>query len=443
MNGYNVISFAGLFLLLGLGWALSNGRSSIRWRTVGSGLGIQLVLGIFVFLIPFGSNALLLLSDLVVRMLGAANAGIIFLFGSLAIPPGEEGSVGFILLVQALPVIVFVAALMEILYFIGFMPLLIRGCARFFSRCMGTSGAESLCAASNIFVGIESATTVLPYLGRMTRSELCTVLTAGMATVASSVLALYVLFLQSTLPNIAAHLISASLLSAPAALVMSKLLLPEREQPETLGKEAKPHYERPANLMDAAMRGAGTGGKLVMGIVVMLLAFLGLVELINLGFDGISAMLTHWTGKPIAFRLEDVLAVVFYPPALLIGVPISDAFEVARLLGQRAVLTEVPAYQALSDLLANGTLEHPRSAVIASYALCGFAHVPALAIFVGGIAALVPERQATLASVAFRALVAATLACLMTAAVAGAFYGQGALLFEDGGGKQVSSQLDS
>ncbi len=429
MNVYNLVSLAGLFLLVALGWGFSSARSSVRWRTIGSGLGIQLVFGVLVFLVPFGSDALLMFSELVVRMLGAANAGIVFLFGPLAIPAGEEGSIGFILLVQALPVVVFVAALMEILYFFGIMPLLIRGCARFFTRSMGTSGAESLCAASNIFVGIESATTILPYLSRMTRSELCTVLTAGMATVASSVLALYVLFLQSSLPNIAGHLISASLLSAPAALVMSKLLLPEREKPETLGREAEPHYDRPANLMDALMRGAGAGGKLVVGIVVMLLAFLGLVELINLGFDGVSILLSRWTGQPVAFRLEDVLAIVFYPLTLLIGVPISDAFEVARLLGQRVILTEVPAYQALSELIVAGSLEHRRSAVIASYALCGFAHVPAVAIFVGGIAALVPGRQAALASISLRALLAATLACMMTAAVAGVFYGRGALLF--------------
>ena len=429
MNVYNLVSLAGLFLLVALGWGFSSARASVRWRTIGSGLGIQLVFGVLVFLVPFGSDALLMFSELVVRMLGAANAGIVFLFGPLAIPAGEEGSIGFILLVQALPVVVFVAALMEILYFFGIMPLLIRGCARFFTRSMGTSGAESLCAASNIFVGIESATTILPYLSRMTRSELCTVLTAGMATVASSVLALYVLFLQSSLPNIAGHLISASLLSAPAALVMSKLLLPEREKPETLGREAEPHYDRPANLMDALMRGAGAGGKLVVGIVVMLLAFLGLVELINLGFDGVSILLSRWTGQPVAFRLEDVLAIVFYPLTLLIGVPISDAFEVARLLGQRVILTEVPAYQALSELIVAGSLEHRRSAVIASYALCGFAHVPAVAIFVGGIAALVPGRQAALASISLRALLAATLACMMTAAVAGVFYGRGALLF--------------
>lgn len=429
MKKYNLVSFAGLFVLMFIAWIFSTQRRRLNVRAVVWGTVLQLGFGALVFLVPAGSRVFLLASDGVVKLLGVAMEGARFCFGPLATPPGEPGSLGFILIFQGLATIIFFASLMQILYYLRVMPFLIKLFARVFTRLMRTSGAESLCTASNIFVGIESATTVLPYLERMTRSEICTILTAGLATIASSVLGLYVLLLHREFPPIAGHLMSASLLSAPAALVMSKLLLPETEEPETLGRVVPPHYERETNLIEAAIRGATAGGRLMLGVVVMLMAFLGLVALINLGLDGLSGVLLRWTGWQVSLRLENLLAYLFYPLALVIGVPPSDAFEVARLLGMRAIMTEVPAYQELARLIASGALHEGRSAVLASYALCGFAHVASIAIFVGGIAALVPSQTQTLARVAFRALAAATLACLMTAAVAGTFYGHGALLF--------------
>ncbi|MFH0879760.1 MAG: nucleoside transporter C-terminal domain-containing protein, partial [Lentisphaerota bacterium] len=357
-----------------------------------------------------------------------------FCFGPLAIPPGHEGSLGFILISQGLPTIIFFASLMQVLYFLRIMPFIIKAFSRFSTRFMGVSGVESLCTASNIFVGIESAATILPYLKKATRSEICTILTAGMATIASSVLGLYVLMLQGNFPQIAGHLVSASFLSAPAALIMSKLLLPETGQPETLGLVVEPHYEHDSNIVEAAINGATAGGKLMLGVITMLMAFLGLAALINLGLDGLTGRLNIWLGLHLSLRLENLLAYLFYPFTLLIGVPPSDAFEVARLLGIRSIMTEIPAYQHLDQLVASGALHSGRSAVLASYALCGFAHLPGVAIFIGGLAALAPNQTQTLSQVAFRALAAATLACLMTAAIAGVFYGHGSLVLKIGSG---------
>jgi len=291
---------------------------------------------------------------------------------------------------------------------------------------MRISGAESLCTASNIFVGIESATTVRPYLREMTRSELCTVLTAGMATIASSVLGFYWLILHETFPDIAGHLVSASILSAPAAIVMSKILCPETGEPLTLGHTVEPHVETEPGAIAAVISGALAGVKLVVGIVALLIALLGIIALVDLGL--------YWTGRgldaglglfdytlTVELSLTTLLGWVFRPLAAVIGVTWQDVGVAGELLGQRLVATEVPAYMKLAKLIGEGALE-PRSRVVIAYALCGFAHVASLAIFVGGIAALVPERRSDLAAVGPRALLAATLACLMTGAVAGTFF---------------------
>ncbi len=432
MQSYNLVSLAGLFVLIATGWILSANRRVFNRPCVLWGVVVQIAFGAFVFLVPAGTRVFLAASRFVVKLLGAATQGAEFCFGPLAIPPGQPGHLGFILVTQGLSTIIFFASLMSVLYFVGIMPFLIRQFARFFTRTMNVSGAESLVAASNIFVGIESAATVLPYLNGMTRSEICTVLTAGFATIASSVLGAYVMMLQSSFPNIAGHLISASLLSAPAALVMSKLLLPETGRPETLGRVVEPHYDRPSNIVEAVVTGATAGGKLMMGVIVMLMALIGLVALVNMGLGGIGRLLGRVAGVELNLQLENLLAYVFYPFTLVMGVPLADALPVARLLGLRAVATEIPAYLELGRLVADGGLQHGRSAVIAAYALCGFAHLPSVAIFVGGIAALAPQQTQTLSRVAFRALAAATLACFMTACVAGMFYGTGLLVLDIG-----------
>ncbi len=421
MSIYNVISFLGIFVLLGFAWLCSSHRGRMNWRAVGWAVGLQLLFGLFIFVVPGGRSVFLWLNDIVVKILDCSAAGTRFVFGSLAIPPGEDGSLGFILAFQALPTIVFFSALMAILYHVRIMPLVIKGFARAFTRLMRISGAESLCAASNIFVGIESALVVRPHLKDMTHSEFCTVLAAGMATVASNVLLLYVSFLKEQFPTIAGHLISASILSAPAALAMAKVLLPETEEPKTRGQSIEPHYEQEDNVFAAIVNGAQGGMKMIFGIVAVLIAVLGLVALIN--------AVLGWASFGMDLSLQKMLGWCFYPFTVVLGVPLEDAAVISAIIGERLVLTEVASYQHLAGAVQKGAIAHPRSVVITTYALCGFAHVASMGIFVGGLTALVPERRADIASVGFRALLAATLACLMTACIAGTFYlGQESIL---------------
>lgn len=431
---HNLVSFAGIFLLMGIAWLLSTNRKVVNVRVVLWGTALQLLLALFIFVVPAGSRVFLAVNDAVVSVLDSAQAGTRFVFGRLALPPGArneagEESLGFILAFQALPTIVFFASLMGALYYLGVMPRLIRFFSRLFTRIMRISGAESLSVSSNIFVGVEANMTVLPHLARMTRSELCTILAAGMATTASNVLALYVFLLRNQFPAIAGHLVSASILSAIAAIVMSKIILPETETPETLGADVRPHYEKESTVFEAVIKGANEGVKMIVGIVALLLAFLGIVALADSILAAGGGAVNAWTGLRIDWSLSGLLGYVSYPFTVMIGVPLEDAAAVARLIGERAVLTEVKAYQDLATLLAAGAIKDPRSAVLAAYALCGFAHVASLAIFVGGTAALVPSRTKDLSAVGLRALLAATLACLMTAAVAGTFFSGGSVLF--------------
>ena len=270
MDIYNLVSFLGIFVLTGFAWLLSADRKNMNWRVIGWGIGLQLLVAWFIFVVPSGSKLFLIVNDVVVKVLDSASAGAKFVFGPLALAPGqigeaEEKSLGFILAFQAFPTIIFFSALIGILYYFGVMPLIIRGFAYVFTRLMRVSGAESLVTASNIFVGIESTLTVKPYLSRTTSSEVCTILTAGMASVASNVLALYVFSLIRQFPTIAGHLVSASLLSAPAALLMSKIILPEGEKPETLGVHVQPFYEKEKSLFEAIINGANAGAQMIVG----------------------------------------------------------------------------------------------------------------------------------------------------------------------------------
>jgi len=433
MEIYNLVSFFGIFVMVGFAWLCSRQRKVINWRVILWGIGLQLFFAVFIFWVPVGARFFLFVNRVVVRILESATAGTKFLFGVLAIPPGQtsetgEASLGNILAFQALPTIIFFAAVIGALYYLKIMPLIIRGFSYVFTRLMRISGAESLCASSNIFVGVESALVIRPHLKEMTKSELVTILSASMGTIASTVLAIYVFYLQDQLPTIAGHLISASFLSAPAAVVMAKLIYPESETPKTLGVDVKPYYEREDNLIMAIINGAWSGLRYLGGIITLLLAFLGIVALFDLALGWLGGYFNTWFGWGFEWSLGSVLGYVSYPFALLLGVPPADALEIARLIGERTVVTEVVSYQHLSQLLAEGTLVHPRSAIIASYALCGFAHIASLAIFVGGIGALVPERLKDLSRLGFRALLAATLACLMTGAVAGAFFTTGSIL---------------
>ncbi len=427
MSLYNLISFLGIFVLAGFAWLCSSNRKVVNWRVVLWGIALQLVFAFFIFVVPAGTSVFLFLNDAVVRVLESATAGTRFLFGRLALPPGTaneagETSLGYFLAFQALPTIVFFAALIGVLYHLKVMPFFVRLFARVFSRSMHISGAEALSVSSNIFVGVESSLVVRPYLEAMTVSELATIITAGMATVASTTLGLYVMLLKTQMPTIAGHLISASVIAAPAAVVMAKLIIPENGKPATLGVDVEPYAEREDNLIMAVINGANSGLKLLGGIVSLLLAFLGLVALLDLMLGGFGGALNGWFGWHLELSLKSLLGYVFYPFTLAVGVPSPDAMAIARVIGERTVATEVPAYGHLAELMARGALRDPRSALIASYALCGFAHVASLAIFVGGTGALAPSRLKDLSRLGLRALLAATLACLMTGAVAGTFF---------------------
>jgi len=422
MPSYRLVSLFGLFFLLVLAWSSARDRKYINFRLIITGLLVQCVFAFIVFRLPAGVVIFSWLNDAVLRLISFAKEGLYFLFGPLAISPGETGpmgetSPGFILAFQALPSIIFFSSLVSLLYYLNIVPAVIKVFAKVFTYLMRISGAEALCASSSIFVGIESALTVRPYIQEMTRSELCTVLTAGMSTIASTVLALYVGFLHKEFPSIAGHLISASVISAPAAIMMSKLVVPETETPRTLGVRVQAAKDgRSTTWIESIINGANDGMKLCVGIVALLLAFLGLLSMCNWMLGLIGAELFG-----VGLSLQLILKFLYYPLAMIMGVPLQDAGTVASLLGERTIATEVVAYQHLNQFIQAGTLTNPRSITIASYALCGFAHIASLAIFVGGYSALAPSRARDLAQLSFRALYAATLACLMTGCVAGLF----------------------
>jgi concentrative nucleoside transporter, CNT family len=415
---HHATSLLGFIIFAAIAWLFSNNRRQVAWRTIAWGAALQFIIGLIIFRLPVSQRVLLWLNDAVVALLNASKSGSAFLFGPLASSPGEPGSIGFILVFQVLPVVIFFAAITSMLYYLRILQVFVRLFAKLFHRTMRISGAESLSSAANIFVGIESALVVRPYLEKMTRSELMLILTTGMATVASSTLGVYVAFLTGVFPQIAGHLISASVLAIPASVVVSKLILPETGTPETLAA-VPPEDEstRSKNLISAIIEGAMEGLKLSAGISALLIAVLGLVALI----DKLLGVVGSWLGMSEPLSFVRILSWVFYPFAFLLGLQSHDVPIAARLLGERVILTEVVSYNHLAQFISSGQISDPRTVVILSYALCGFAHVAAVAIFVGGTAILAPSRRDDLASLGLRALLAATLATLMTGCVAGIF----------------------
>lgn len=423
----HLISLAGFFVFAAIAWLFSANRRKVDWRTVGWGIGLQFLIGLLVFKLPGSRQAFLWLNDGVMALLEAARAGSDFLLGPLSTGKTEAGTpLGFILAFQALPIAIFFSAFAAALYHFGILQFIVRLFARLFHRTMGISGAESLSSAANIFVGVESALVVRPYIEKMTRSELLTVLSTGMATAASTTLGLYVILLGKSFPQIAGHLMSASVIAIPAAIVMAKLLLPETEIPETassIPKEEEASHAR--NLMSAIIEGSMDGMKLAAGIAALLVAGLGMVALLDKFVGWPSRLL----GLSEPLSIVKILGWVFYPFAALLGIARADIAEAGKLLGERVLLTEVVSYQDLSVMISSGQITDPRTVVILTYALCGFTHVASIAIFVGGTAALAPSRRDDLAALGFRALLAATLATLMTGCIAGIFSdGQGVVM---------------
>jgi CNT family concentrative nucleoside transporter len=403
------MSGVGFVSMIGIAFLLSENRKRIAWRTVGVGIAIQLALAAVLLWTPAGRLFFDVSGAAVGRILAWTNAGTRFLFGPLA-----EGAPSFVF--GVLPVIIFLGSVFSILYHVGALPWLVRVLSKALSRGMRLSGAESLAAVSNVVVGmVESTLIVKPYVSGMTRSELFTTMSLGMATVAGSVLVAYVQFLGGG--DFAGHLITASLMSAPAGVLIAKIMVPETGTPATAGGAAPDATRTTANLIDAAAEGALSGLRLAAYVGATLLAFVALIAMANDGIGAVGGLFGH-----PALDLQTILGWLLAPLAFLMGVPWQDAAEVGALLGLKTVLNEFLAYQALGEMIAAGTLE-PRSQVIASYALCGFANFGSLAILLGGLTGIAPERRGEAARLGLRTIVAGSLATFMTGCVAGVFIG--------------------
>ena len=427
------LSLVGLAALVGLAWLMSTDRRAVRWRPVLWGVGLQLVLG-FVILMPDVGAVLFDGVDIGVRkLLSFSEAGADFLFQTIephqiAVigPDGVVETKVFVghispplktIAFWVLPTVVFFSALMAVLYHYGLMQRLVSGVAWLMQKTMGTSGAESLSAAANIFVGqTEAPLVVRPYVDDMTDSELHAIMVGGFATVAGGVMALYVQVLGS-IEGIAGHLVMASIMSAPAALAISKVMVPETGHSMTAG-QVEAHYERlDVNGLDALSRGTLDGLRLALNIGAMLIVFVAMIALVN--------SLLGWAGSwfDLELSLQGVLGWLFSPIAFLMGVPWDESTVVGRLLGEKLVLTELIAFFSLAELQSSPeTALSPRSSVIASYALCGFANFASIGIQIGGIGGIAPGRRADLARLGFRAMIGGTLAAMMTGAVAGLMY---------------------
>lgn len=409
-----IISFIGLLMMLGIAWLLCKPaqRKYINLRIVVAGSLMQILFAVLILHTPV-KKLFDWANTAIGTLLNFTLDGSKFVFGSLV----DTSKHGMIFAFGVLPTIIFFSSLMTVLYHLGIMQVIINAIAKLMSKTMKTSGAETLSAAANIFVGQTEAPLVIkPFVERMTRSELMAVMVGGMATVAGGVMAAYVGMLREHFPDIAGHLLAASVMSAPAALVMAKIMVPETETPETAGADTKLEIERiDANVIDAAARGAGEGLQLALNVASMLLAFIALIAMVNFGVK----ILGGWIGFP-QLSLELIFGYLFAPLAFIMGVPWQDALSVGTLLGQKTIINEFVAYANLSEIVKPGGIElQHRSMVIATYALCGFSNLSSIAIQIGGIGGIAPSRRSDLARLGIRAVIAGSLACFMTATIAG------------------------
>jgi len=422
---YRCVAFAGFFIVGVIAWVTGK-RGAVNWKTIAGSFVLAWLLGVLTFWLPWSRQALGWLNDVLIAILIVYQKGNIFLFGPLAIGPGQTlpdgtASIGFVLAMQVLPAVVFFSAVVAGLYYLKIMPAIVRGFAWLFYRVMRISGAESLSASANIFVGIESSLTIRPYLATLTPSELLTVLTCMMATVASTVMAIYVIALQGVFPEIAGHLVSASIISIPCAILISKLTLPEDQQPETLGdlpsnveEFDSTESEPPSNLIAALIDGGMQGVKMAVGIAALLIVFLGLEAMVDL----VLALLPQMGEAPLS--LNRILGWATWPFTVLMGLKPEEWQTASQILGARFVETEVAAYFKLAAVQSAALPAlTPRSLIVMTYALCGFVHVASMGIFVGGLSALIPSRVQDISRLGFRALWTAFLATVLTGCIAG------------------------
>ncbi len=439
----------GILLLVGIAFLLSNNKKNINWRLVVTGLGLQFLFAMLIikgeyfaqFFSPLGWPKAFFawVSSFFVIVLNFTTEGAKFVFGDLALSPGADNSMGMFFAFQVLPTIIFFASLMAVLYHLGIMQRIVQGMAWIMAKLLGTSGAESLSATANIFVGqTEAPLMIKPFIKNMTNSELLTVMVGGMATVAGGVMAAYIQILSSTFAEtmglsigeaqlmFATHLLGASVMAAPAGLVISKIIYPETEVPETKGKVDIKIEKTSSNVIEAAATGAGEGLHLALNVAAMLLAFIALIALSNYMLEGvgnvigINSYLVAEYGKPL--NLQFILGYILQFLAFGIGVPWESSLQFGSLFGTKLVLNEFVAYFDMSSLILSKSLVNEKAILMATYALCGFANFSSIAIQIGGISPLAPDRKSDLAKLGIRALIGGALATLMTATLAGILF---------------------
>jgi concentrative nucleoside transporter, CNT family len=403
-----MIGLLGIAVLLGLAYALCDNRKAIRWRTVGTALALQAMIGWVVFAVPAGRDALAALSTGVTNAINAGKEGVNFLFGGLT---REGGSVGFVFALQVLPMIIFFSSLIAVLYHLKIMGLVIRFLGGGLKKLLGTSRAETLSATANIFVGqTEAPLVVKPYISRMTSSELFAVMVGGLASVAGSILAGYV-----ALGVDIKYLIAASFMAAPGGLLFAKLMKPETGTPLERQLDYAEGDDNPTNVVEAAAIGASTGLKLALNVGAMLLAFIGLIALLNMMLGGIGG----WFGNG-SLRLQMILGWCFAPVAWIVGMPWEDAVKGGSLIGQKLILNEFVAYVQYVEW--RGAFS-PKAEAIGAVALCGFANLSSIAILIGGLGGMAPNRRSEIARLGLLAVAAGTFSNLTSAAIVGLFVG--------------------
>ena len=400
-----MVGILGIFVLLGIAYILSNNKSKIDFKLVSWGLGIQFLFALLILKSPIGKPVFSYLDKIITKLISFSDAGSDFLFKSFVPDVGfHVGLINFAF--RALPTIVFFSGLMAVMYHWGIIQFVVKWIAKGMQKTMGTSGSETLSVSANIFVGqTEAPLMIRPFISKMTKSELMSVMTGGFATAAGGVLALYVIWLKD-IPGIAGHLLAASVMSAPAAMVIAKIIYPETEESETMGDLKVEVEKTDTNSLDALGRGATEGLKLAVNVAAMLVAFVSVVAMFNyiLGFGGTS--------------LQEIMGLLFKPLAWTMGVPWEEAEIMGTLMGEKLALTELIAFGDLRNFISNGELSE-RTAIIASYALCGFANFGSIGIQIGGLSSIAPNRRSDIASLAFKAMIGGALASWITASIAG------------------------
>tara|TARA_B100000700_G_scaffold76373_1_gene85611 strand:+ start:303 stop:1526 length:1224 start_codon:yes stop_codon:yes gene_type:complete len=396
----------GIIVLLGIAFLFSNNRKAIKIRTIAWGIGLQVFFAIIILKVPFVKTKFTQIDTIFKKIISFSDAGSNFLFSSFIPDVGyHEAMVNFAF--RALPVIIFFSSLIAVTYHFGIMQFLIKWVAKIMEKSMKTSGAETLSISANIFVGqTEAPILINPFIKNMTKSELMSIMTGGFSTAAGSVLALYVLWLQS-IPGIAGHLLAASIMSAPAALAIAKIIYPETEISETMGNLNLSHDQKAVNVMDALGQGATNGLRLAANVAAMLIAFVSIITMINYCLIFL-----------FSINMQQILGIIFQPLAWSMGIPWNEAKIVGTLMGEKIVLTELIAYSNLSELIKNNEISN-RSAIIASYALCGFANFGSIGIQLGGIGGMAPNRRKDISKLGFKAMVGGALASWLTATIAG------------------------